>query len=105
MVKTFKAILKNNTLQWLDETPEINSEYPVNVYITLLEENIIGENRSNGQKMANALKKIALNDHIIIYQKKRRDCIVLNIKKRIWLILNIKNVIIKNAKNMHHLGF
>ena len=58
MLKTFKAILKNNTLQWLDETPEINSEYPVNVYITLLEENIIGENRSNGQKMANALKKI-----------------------------------------------
>jgi hypothetical protein len=48
MLKTFKAILKNNTLQWLDETPEINSEHPVNVYITLLEENIIGENRSNG---------------------------------------------------------
>ena len=44
MVKTFKAILKNNTLQQPDETPEINSEYPVNVYITLLEENIIGEN-------------------------------------------------------------
>ncbi|TRV44926.1 MAG: hypothetical protein EWV53_00505 [Microcystis panniformis Mp_MB_F_20051200_S9] len=62
MLKTFKAILKNNTLQWLDETPEINSEYPVNVYITLLEENIIGENRSNGQKMANALKKIANNN-------------------------------------------
>ncbi|AVQ74137.1 hypothetical protein MTo_04233 [Microcystis aeruginosa NIES-1211] len=32
MLKTFKAILKNNTLQWLDETPKINSEYPVNVY-------------------------------------------------------------------------
>ncbi|MFY7931280.1 MAG: hypothetical protein ACOVO7_01310 [Microcystis aeruginosa] len=62
MLKTFKAILKNNTLQWLDETPEINSEHPVNVYITLLEENIIGENRSNGQKMANALKKIANNN-------------------------------------------
>ncbi|MCA2624785.1 hypothetical protein PN470_11850 [Microcystis sp. CS-574] len=62
MLKTFKAILKNNTLQWLNETPEINSEYPVNVYITLLEENIIGENRSNGQKMANALKKIANNN-------------------------------------------
>jgi len=57
MLKTFKAILKNNTLQWLDETPEINSEHPVNVYITLLEENIIGENRSNGQENGQCFEK------------------------------------------------
>jgi hypothetical protein len=61
VLKTFKAILKNNSLQWLDETPEINSENPINVYITLLEENIIDDNQSNGKKMAEALKKIANN--------------------------------------------
>jgi hypothetical protein len=61
MLKTFKTILKNDSLQWLNETPEINSENPVNVYITLLEETVIDKNQSNGKKMAEALKKVANN--------------------------------------------
>lgn len=59
MLKTFKAILKNNRVEWVDETPEINPDNSVKVHVTVLEETIITEPKSNGQKMSEALSKIA----------------------------------------------
>ncbi|NET62251.1 MAG: hypothetical protein F6K47_40940 [Symploca sp. SIO2E6] len=62
MLKTFKAILKDNNLQWLDETPEITSNSFVKVHVTLLEEPTIIETRSDGKKMAEALDKLSKNN-------------------------------------------
>lgn len=61
MLKTFNAILKNNSIQWLDETPTIELDASVKVYVTLLEEITINQTKSNGQKMAKALSKISKN--------------------------------------------
>jgi len=61
MFKTFKAILKNNYIQWLDETPDITSNSLVKVYVTLLEEPQITEAKSDGKKMAEALIKLSKN--------------------------------------------
>jgi len=62
MLKTFNAILKNNSIQWLDETPKIEANTSVKVYVTLLEEMTINQTKSNGQKMAEALSKISKNN-------------------------------------------
>lgn len=45
MLKTFNAILKNNSIQWLDQTPDINLDNSVEVKITFLEEEIVGTER------------------------------------------------------------
>lgn len=61
MLKTFNAILQNNSIQWLDETPKIGLDTLIKVHVTLLEEITINKTQSNGQKMAEALRKIANN--------------------------------------------
>ena len=60
MLKTYNAILNQNRVQWLNETPKINLGNPIQVQITLLEETEII--KSNGQKMAEALKKVSENN-------------------------------------------
>ena len=57
MLKIYNAILNQNKVQWLNETPEINLGNSIQVQITLLEETEI--TKSNGQKMAEALKKVS----------------------------------------------
>ena len=59
MLKIFNAILKNNSIQWVDETPEIELDTSVKVHITLLEEIAPHPKKSNGYKMAEALRKIS----------------------------------------------
>ena len=60
MLKTYNAILNQNRVQWLNETPNINLGNSIEVQITLLEETEIA--KSNGQKMAEALKKVSENN-------------------------------------------
>ncbi|MEB3312374.1 MAG: hypothetical protein VKJ02_19280 [Snowella sp.] len=60
MLKTYNAILNQNRVQWLNETPNINCDNSIAVQITLLEETEIA--KSNGQKMAEALKKVSENN-------------------------------------------
>ena len=60
MLKTYNAFLNQNRVQWLNETPKINLGNPIQVQITLLEETEII--KSNGQKMAEALKKVSENN-------------------------------------------
>lgn len=60
MLKTYNAILNQNRVQWLNETPNINLDNSIAVQITLLEETEI--TKSNGQKMAEALTKISKNN-------------------------------------------
>lgn len=59
MLKTFNAILKNNSIQWVDETPEIELDNSMKVHITFLEETQKLPQKSNGKKMADALRKIS----------------------------------------------
>ena len=60
MLKTYNAILNQNKIQWLNESPKINLGNSIQVQITLLEETEI--TKSNGQKMAEALKKVSENN-------------------------------------------
>ena len=58
MLRTFKAVLRGNRLEWLEETPE-TSDRPRSVHVTILESDPGIEKISRGQRMAEALEKLA----------------------------------------------
>jgi hypothetical protein len=59
MLKTFNAILKNNSIEWIDKTPEMSLDGSFQVQVTFLEQTSTTATKSNGQKMAKALRKIS----------------------------------------------
>lgn len=58
MLRTFKAVLKGNSIEWLDEGPELGSE-PIPVHITVLEKDTGLNAATRGQKMAEVLEKLS----------------------------------------------
>lgn len=58
MLRTFKAVLKGNCLEWVDEIPDAG-ERPINVHVTILEDEISLNTGLRGKKMAEALEKLA----------------------------------------------
>lgn len=58
MLRTFKAVLKGNSLEWVDEAPE-QGERPIEVHVTLLEEESRLDIAERGNKMAEVLEKLA----------------------------------------------
>lgn len=58
MLKTFEAVLKGNILEWANEAPK-ESERPVKVYVTLLEEDSSLSADTRRQKVVEILQKIA----------------------------------------------
>jgi len=58
MLRTFKAVLKQNNLEWIDRSPEIGDR-SINVEVTILEEYSSLDSESRGQKMAQVLEKLA----------------------------------------------
>ncbi|MGK7924584.1 MAG: hypothetical protein AB4290_04895 [Spirulina sp.] len=58
MSRTYKAILQGDRLQWLDDVPETGN-FPLQVCVTVLEEDTESDLRSRGQKMADILAKLA----------------------------------------------
>ncbi len=61
MLVTYKAILKNNRLEWRDTVPDqLLPDQAVAVHVTILDEPVIPPtNASRGQRMAAALEKLA----------------------------------------------
>ena len=59
MVRTHKALLRGNSLEWIGEAPERSEDYPIAVQVTVLEEGYPAEARSRGDEMAAILEKLA----------------------------------------------
>ena len=57
MLRTYKAILHDNQVEWLEQPPEKSGE--VQVYITVLEESASGSLPKRGRLMAEALAELA----------------------------------------------
>ncbi len=58
MLQTFRAILKGNSIEWLDDAPELGNQ-SIAVHITVLEENDGLDSATRGQRMAEVLEKLA----------------------------------------------
>ena len=59
MVRTYKALLRGNSLEWIGEAPERSEDYPITVEVTVLEKSYPAEARSRGDEMAAILEKLA----------------------------------------------
>ena len=60
MLQTFKAILRGDSLEWAEEVRgNLRGDTPVQVLVTILEEEPSLETKGRGQRMAVALEKLA----------------------------------------------
>jgi hypothetical protein len=59
MVRTYKALLRGNRLEWLEEAPEAQTDQPLSVQVTILEQGTAAEEVSRGQAMAALLEQLA----------------------------------------------
>jgi hypothetical protein len=59
MIRTYKALLRGNSLEWIGEAPERSEDSPMTVEITVPEESHPAEARSRGNEMAAILEKLA----------------------------------------------
>jgi hypothetical protein len=59
MVRTYKALLRGNRLEWLEEAPEAQTDQPLSVQVTILEQGTGAEEVSRGRAMAALLEQLA----------------------------------------------
>ena len=59
MVRTYRALLRGNRLEWLEEAPEAQTDQPLSVQVTIIEQRTGAEEVSRGQAMAALLEQIA----------------------------------------------
>jgi glutamine amidotransferase-like uncharacterized protein len=58
MLRTHKAVLTGNHLEWTEDTPEL-SDRRQEVYVTFLENKPESNKKIRGEKMAKALEKLS----------------------------------------------
>lgn len=59
MMHTYKALLRGNRLEWLEEAPEPRTDAPLSVHVTVLEQVPPSEAHARGHAMAALLEKLA----------------------------------------------
>jgi hypothetical protein len=59
MVRTYRALLRGNRLEWLEEAPESQADHPLSVQVTILEQGTVSEELARGQAMAALLEQLA----------------------------------------------
>lgn len=96
MSVTYKAMLKNGRIYWIDEKP--SEDRPINVRITVVDEEDNSERADRGDKMADILARLAETDAFssiddpVQWQKEvRKDR---NLFKNSWILLIDSNIII-----------
>jgi hypothetical protein len=58
-MRTYKALLRGNRLEWLAEAPESQTDAPLRVHVTVLEQEAPAEARARGHAMAALLEQLA----------------------------------------------
>ncbi len=58
-MRTYKAILRRDRLEWLGENPEPQTDAPLSVHVTVLEQEPPAEMHARGHAMAALLEKLA----------------------------------------------
>lgn len=59
MMRTYTALLRGNRLEWLGEAPEPQTEAPLRVHVTVLEQESPAEGQARGRAMAALLEQLA----------------------------------------------
>lgn len=59
MLRTYKAKLKGNYLEWIGSVPKCDEAHPLNVSVTILEKESNSEKTKRGKEMASILNKLS----------------------------------------------
>jgi len=59
MMRTYKALLHGDRLEWLGEAPELQTDAPVSVHVMVLEQEPPTEVHARGHAMAALLEQLA----------------------------------------------
>ena len=58
-MRTYKALLRGDRLEWLGEAPEPQTDAPLSVHVTVLDQELPAEVHARGHAMAALLEKLA----------------------------------------------
>jgi hypothetical protein len=58
-MRTYRALLRGDHLEWLEEAPESQTDAPLRVHVTVLEQEPPAEGQAHGHAMAALLEKLA----------------------------------------------
>jgi hypothetical protein len=58
-MRTYRALLRGDRLEWLEEAPESQTNAPLRVHVTVLEQELPAEVHARGHAMAALLEKLA----------------------------------------------
>ena len=58
-MRTYRALLRGDHLEWLEEAPEPQTDVPLRVHVTVLEPESPSEAHARGYAMAALLEKLA----------------------------------------------
>ena len=58
-MRTYRALLHGDRLEWLGEAPECHTDAPLRVQVTLIEQESVSEAQARGAAMAALLEKLA----------------------------------------------
>jgi hypothetical protein len=58
-MRTYRALLHGNRLEWLEDAPESQIDTPLRVHVTVLEQELPAEGHARGHAMAAILEQLA----------------------------------------------
>ena len=58
-MRTYRALLRGDHLEWLGEAPECQTDVPLSVHVTVVEPGPVAEAHAHGPAMAAILEKLA----------------------------------------------
>jgi hypothetical protein len=58
-MRTYQALLRGDRLEWLGEAPEPQTDAPLSVQVTVLEQEPLADEHTRGYAMAALLEKLA----------------------------------------------
>jgi hypothetical protein len=58
-MRTYRALLRGDRLEWLEEAPESQTDAPLRVQVTVVEQESPSEAHARGRAMAALLEKLA----------------------------------------------
>ena len=58
-MRTYRALLRGDHLEWLGEAPEFQTDAPLSVHVTIVEPEPVAEVYARGPAMAALLEKLA----------------------------------------------
>lgn len=90
-MRTYRALLHGNRMEWLEEAPESQTDVPLRVHVTIEEPEPVAEAHTRGLAMAALLEKLAargtfaaIADPVRWQRELRQERALLGRERELW---------------------